>query len=200
MNFKEYIERAKETESVDFELIRSRLGNDGLLRMLHAGLGMVTEATELFTAREKRDVVNIKEEFGDLFWYFAIALDSSKSVIGDKVIIDFDSIEAEKIYSVGSYIYELELVLLKNISDYVDSVKRMIYYDRCCINPEYIRDVLEMIYLSAICLMKVYLGNGNCSRILQDNLIKLEKRYGKNFSEEGALNRDVENELNHIEG
>ena len=48
---------------------------------LHAAMGMVTEAGELMDAVKKHiiygaelDMVNVKEELGDLFWYIAIII------------------------------------------------------------------------------------------------------------------------------
>lgn len=201
MNFREYIEEAKKTESVDFGMIGKRLKDVELLRMLHAGLGMVTEATELFTAREKRDIINVKEEFGDFFWYLAIAYDSMEKIAKheDIVLFDVDYVDIEKIRAIGSYIYELELCLLKHVSDYIDIIKRSIYYDKYCLEYEHLVGIIEMIYVSVICLMKVYLGVGNPEKILRDNIIKLNKRHGEKFSKDGVLNRDVDNELSHIE-
>lgn len=52
-------------------------------RLLHAAIGLSTESGELLDALKKRifygkdlDLVNIKEELGDLLWYLLIALDA----------------------------------------------------------------------------------------------------------------------------
>ena len=57
--------------------------SDEKLRLLHAGLGMLTEAQEflkpvLNSIIENKDLdkVNLKEELGDLLWYEAIACDT----------------------------------------------------------------------------------------------------------------------------
>jgi NTP pyrophosphatase (non-canonical NTP hydrolase) len=59
-----------------------RLGNDNLnnQNIIHAIIGIATEAGELLEALRdnynddsaKLDVVNIREEIGDVFWYMAI--------------------------------------------------------------------------------------------------------------------------------
>lgn len=82
MNSKDYISNAIRTESTDFEAMNNRLMEDGTKRLLHAGIGLSTEAGEFMDALKKHifygkelDRVNLKEELGDLFWYMAIACD-----------------------------------------------------------------------------------------------------------------------------
>ncbi len=82
MNSKEYIQDAIRTESTDFSAMNDRLTVDGTKRLLHAGIGLSTEAGEFLDALKKHifygkelDRVNLKEEMGDLFWYLAIACD-----------------------------------------------------------------------------------------------------------------------------
>jgi len=82
MNSKDYIQDAIRTESTDFSAMNERLMNDGTKRLLHAGIGLSTEAGEFLDALKKHifygkelDRVNLKEEMGDLFWYLAIACD-----------------------------------------------------------------------------------------------------------------------------
>lgn len=62
----------------------------GLLRLLHASLGMNTEQAEFADALKKSiyynkplDIVNLKEELGDLLWYVAIACDELDIEIED---------------------------------------------------------------------------------------------------------------------
>ena len=82
MNSKDYIQNAIRTESTDFTSMNTRLNEDGTKRLLHAGIGLSTEAGEFLDALKKHifygkelDRVNLKEEMGDLFWYLAIACD-----------------------------------------------------------------------------------------------------------------------------
>ena len=69
MNSKEYIRDAVVTESRDFDSMNTRLNDDGLKRLLHAGIGLSTEAGEFLDALKKHifygkelDRVNLKEE------------------------------------------------------------------------------------------------------------------------------------------
>lgn len=82
MNSKNYIQDAIKTESRNFESMNERLNDDGLKRLLHAGIGISTEAGEFLDALKKHifygkelDKVNLAEEMGDLFWYMAIVAD-----------------------------------------------------------------------------------------------------------------------------
>lgn len=56
--------------------------SDLTIRVLHAAMGLCTESAEVMDALKKTifygkplDVVNVKEELGDVFWYLAIACD-----------------------------------------------------------------------------------------------------------------------------
>lgn len=81
MNTREYIENVLKTESNDFEKIGDRLLCLDTVRLLHAAMGLVTEAGEFMNALKthifygkSQDTTNLKEELGDLLWYIAIAL------------------------------------------------------------------------------------------------------------------------------
>lgn len=81
-----YVELAAQTDIPDYRVVAKRLqGGEGetfddtTLRLLHAVMGMVTEAGELMDAMKRHliygkpiDLVNLKEECGDSFWYQAL--------------------------------------------------------------------------------------------------------------------------------
>ena len=96
MESKSYIAQATQTESKDFSKVAERLKSKEMLRVLHAGLGVSTEAGELLDAIKKHvyygkklDKVNIFEEMGDLFWYLAI--------LSDELGFDFEDIMKKNI-------------------------------------------------------------------------------------------------------
>lgn len=94
MDNKTYKKSALRTNSPDYEgAVRRTAGLDlsggatlntiPAMDLLHASMGMVTEAGEfqdmikkhIFYGKE-RDDVNLKEEIGDILWYCAIALNA----------------------------------------------------------------------------------------------------------------------------
>jgi hypothetical protein len=199
MYFEQYIKKAKETESVDFNTIRRRLGNKQLLRLLHAGMGMVTETSELFVAIENMDLLNIQEELGDLFWYIAIAYDSLNCILEEEE----DSLHSPFVpfsnWWVGTNNYKMEHLLMKNVGKYIDVIKKHIYYGDGLndLNVDIILNMLQDIFNNVCWVM----GKFPCidlKGVLSDNIKKLDKRYKNKFNEEDALNRDVENELSHM--
>jgi NTP pyrophosphatase (non-canonical NTP hydrolase) len=77
-----FIKEALKTESPITPELINRLTKPRTIRLLHASMGMVTEAGELLDALKKfifygkdLDLVNIKEELGDSNWYQAVMLD-----------------------------------------------------------------------------------------------------------------------------
>jgi len=82
MKSSEYVKKCVVTESYDLEEIRSRLQDESLIRVLHAALGLATEAAEILDMVKKHvyygkelDLVNLKEELGDSNWYQSILVD-----------------------------------------------------------------------------------------------------------------------------
>lgn len=91
-----FIENAKRTESARMPLDERKFPTGFEDRLLHAGIGIATEAGEFLDQIKKNlfygkelDLVNLKEELGDLLWYIAIAmsaLDTTFEVEMDRVI------------------------------------------------------------------------------------------------------------------
>jgi len=81
VTYKNYISHAKRTEP-DYTNVIGRVVNPKTLRLLHGAMGLVTESAEFLDVMKKylfygkpMDIVNMKEECGDLFWYLAILAD-----------------------------------------------------------------------------------------------------------------------------
>ena len=96
MDTQEYVKNAIKTESQDFEAIGARMSEVQNQRLLHAGIGLATEAGEFLDALKKHifygkelDTVNLGEEMGDIFWYCAI--------VSDQLGIDFSEVMEKNI-------------------------------------------------------------------------------------------------------
>ena len=85
-----YIELALRTEPTteQYEEILKRVGNPEIIRLLHAFMGLSTEAGEIVDALKKHifygknlDLINIAEELGDCEWYEAIAVDALSKLL-----------------------------------------------------------------------------------------------------------------------
>lgn len=81
VTYKNYIKAACRTEP-DYTNVIGRAVNPKTLRLLHGAMGLVTESAEFLDVLKKylfygkpMDIVNMKEECGDLFWYLAILAD-----------------------------------------------------------------------------------------------------------------------------
>jgi NTP pyrophosphatase (non-canonical NTP hydrolase) len=101
MQTNEYIKNAIKTESRDFDAIGSRLQTVENQRLLHAGIGLATEAGEFLDALKKHvfygkdlDKVNLREEMGDVFWYCAIIADQLEVDFSDVMQRNIDKLKA----------------------------------------------------------------------------------------------------------
>lgn len=78
----QYIQGVLRHESVDFDAIRERFSDPRKIRLLHAALGLATEAGEILDTVKKHlfygkplDFTNLEEEGGDVMWYLGILAD-----------------------------------------------------------------------------------------------------------------------------
>jgi NTP pyrophosphatase (non-canonical NTP hydrolase) len=82
MKSNEYIKHAVRTNVKDLKDISNRFNSDSIIDLLHAAIGLSTESNELLDVFKKHlfygkeiDMINVKEELGDICWYIAIILD-----------------------------------------------------------------------------------------------------------------------------
>lgn len=73
----EYLKNAEKTDHKDYAHVVLRVDDD-LSRLIHYAIGLATETAEIQDILKKRlaygkplDLVNLKEELGDLMWYVA---------------------------------------------------------------------------------------------------------------------------------
>ncbi len=95
----DYVKEAIDVEIKDYDPAGERL--QGKTRILHAVMGLCTEASEALDAVKKHvfygkdlDHANLKEELGDIFWYAAI--------LADELGLSFDEIQKTNIQKLKS--------------------------------------------------------------------------------------------------
>ena len=78
MNPAEYVANAAKTDHRDYTPVVERISNEEFAKLTHYSLGLGTETGEVLDILKKRlaygkpiDMVNLKEELGDLLWYVA---------------------------------------------------------------------------------------------------------------------------------
>lgn len=179
----------------------------------HMALGMTSELNELITAIENKDKSNILEEIGDIHWYWSVEvnllpfsdidtviqqvflhMNIYSSQIMDNILNDTTRLESEsKVINIKNYIYT---ELHKEISLFSNIIKRELAYKKID-NEGKLVSLAKMQYLIyAFCV----LHNINIDRVRQVNIDKLRARYPDKFTEEKALNRDLDKEKEIIDG
>lgn len=180
--FEEYRKLTERTlPSLDHHTSKYRL-----LDNLHLVMGMMTEITEIIQGeKEGKGIVNLQEEIGDLCWYLANYLNINN--IGPSIHTDVDHlmgypIDDDRMYS-----------LLISVSDLLDAHKKELAYGKKkTITDLQRRKLVLIIYLAVNDLALDYdIDLNNC---LYKNIEKLKVRYPEKFSEENAVNRDLDKE------
>jgi len=87
---RDYVENVMRTASGDMPAIKERLMKDETINLLHAAIGLVTEAAELTDMLKKHifygrdiDKINAQEEVGDALWHAGLAVDVLKTTMDD---------------------------------------------------------------------------------------------------------------------
>jgi NTP pyrophosphatase (non-canonical NTP hydrolase) len=89
------------TESQVTPELLARLTNPDTVRLLHAGMGLCTEAGEFLDMLKKHifygkklDFPNAVEELGDVEWYAGIAIDVLRTTFNEVLTINIDKLKA----------------------------------------------------------------------------------------------------------
>lgn len=161
---------------------------------LHAAVGLATELGELLPlSKHSRDLVNLREEFGDLLWYLAIY---------DRYFVENSHVKAFEMkipkYCVDMLFeeahFDIQELVLNGLLD--QSKKNFIYgkpYDMPLIHEKVVR-----VHGCIFSLCKFF--GFDVDEVRNINIAKLKKRYGDKFSTEAALNRNLVEERNVLEG
>lgn len=151
-------------------------------------LGMSSELNEVMTAHDNTDIVNISEELADIMWYVAN-------------YCNFRRIDLESIYTDFRYNDENRFSYPYYISKLSDLVKKYVAYNKT------IDEELEETYLCYIVhlIREIEFVNAGIitdhsfEKSLENNINKLKVRYPEKFTEEQALNRNLELERVQLE-
>lgn len=171
-------------ELKEYQLAASRtcpdLGSDKL-NLSHMVMGMCSELSELSDAEEKQDWVNVAEEHADIMWYLANYANIQK--------LDLDEISKK-----GT---EGDSTLAWFCCEITDLVKKYVAYNKP-IDAE-----KEDYYIGCILHLVKFNLNGlsenGFSKALENNIAKLKVRYPEKFSDENAVNRNLEAERKELE-
>jgi len=196
MNPKQYVENVLITESRDFSKLSERICQERNIRLLHAGLGLCTEATELFEMLEKPelDLVNLKEEISDQTWYIGIIIDELKfnvEILVQPSMLDSASQKTKREL--------IEIFLGRNVKHVgllQDLLKKSIFYGKPLSAEKIEEQVIEICkQIATLC----EIGGVTIESCFQSNIDKLRARYGDKFSEAAAVNRNLAKEREILE-
>lgn len=184
MYLKEYIQESQRT--------RIDMGKEK--NLLHASFGLITELGKLVDIFKRNifygkeiDIVNVKEELGDLFWYLAI--------ISREYNIDDLFYKIKQVSNIEMSIEEIMIHLNNNVSIMSKNITNIDNSEP--LNKTFFGLNFNLILTFLICLASKF--NLSLEDILETNINKLKKRFPDKFTNELALNRDLEKERKVLE-
>lgn len=157
------------------------------LRLLHCCVGITTELGELI---ECTDPVNMQEELGDLLWYAAEGVNAEKKWKFESMFSDIKHPQF-----LADTVTPVQRAMVA-VGEMTDVVKRFIYYGKDLDMDRF------YLNLNLVCLQVIRICDANnfaISKIAYANIEKLKARYPDKFSEEKAVNRDLEMERQSLE-
>lgn len=181
MEIKEYQAQAKRT--------CPSLGSEKL-DLAHMVLGIHSELAEWFDAEDKEDKINIAEELIDQIWYlsnYCTFRNINLQELFDKTVNNDEFLSQEWQF------VKLEWFT----SNLQDLIKKYIAYNKPIDSEK------EFLYLGGIftVIFNEFVGNGiTFEEGLERNIAKLKARFPDRFTEEAALNRNLEKERKILEG
>lgn len=158
------------------------------LNLCHMILGLNSEIGELVNCigtelKHNPDIPNLKEEIGDLYWYLGNYC-NIQNIAPPQDIVNF--LESHRC---------IEL-LISSVGELTDVVKKFIAYKKEIDRADEM-DAVYNIYSALDLLQHIYALNGDEIRVI--NINRLLTRYPEKFSNEKALNRNLEAERKTLE-
>lgn len=139
-------------------------------------LGLGSELEELISAEVSSDIVNIGEEIGDILWYLA----------------NYDRIRENnnfQDYKLEEHHFNFSVFI--EISKLQNQVKRFVAYKKDIDRVEETKIVTNTILALKYACSKLGL---DIYKIMENNIQKLKVRFPEKFTEENAINRNLEKE------
>jgi NTP pyrophosphatase (non-canonical NTP hydrolase) len=185
MNYIEYRDKAYRTMSHELERMYSLKDEDLVRKMesLHCVIGMTTEVDEMEEGLFVGDVVNMKEEMGDLMWYIANYDNAQK---------ENENEELPEILLVGEK-YNLSGIR-RATQALLDLWKKKFFYN----TDKYDTQIANhFANLKHECVRFAKDNGWDLFQIMDTNIEKLQARYPEKFTTKDADNRnlDVEREI-----
>ena len=95
-----YVEHVTRTDTPITPELIERLQNPNTIRLLHAAMGMASEAGEMIDMLKKHlfygtpiDWINAKEEIGDQSWYIGLAIDVMKTTMNEILTLNIEKLQ-----------------------------------------------------------------------------------------------------------
>ncbi len=192
MRIEEYIEAAMRTEYPSYEPMKERIQSTQLFRLLHAAVGISGECGEMFQAITSdgliKDNTNMIEETGDMLWFIANACSALDVEMPTAII----NIPPDKLN-----IVMLVRRLTVAASKVLDEVKRVIFYGKALDEKMLVVLIRNVVYFNyALCIAL----ESNVTSVMEININKLKTRYPDKYSDEKAMNRNLNDERKALEG
>ena len=173
-------------------LVTKAFAPEGMTDLDHCALGLVTEVAEIVDQYKKHwfynkplDMVNIKEEIGDILWYLAVGLNYLKAEMPQELFPVSNSMELT---------VKRALIRLNNkVASFFAFTG--LYHDPKQEEEGFAYDLFGLLNIVNHFCFIIGVDIIECA---DANIQKLMKRYPEGFTEFHAVNRDTENELSHI--
>ena len=152
--------------------------------LLHAALGLADEMFEMYRAYSLEDMTNAVEEMGDFCWFVALAayhLDCNP-------FVGFPSAE------------DLGDANLEDLThSFISAIKKAYAYG-APLDVAYLRQQLAMMVGCIAVTCGELLSKTSLVELLDRNIKKLRTRYPERFTQDLALNRDLDAEAATLRG
>lgn len=162
------------------------INTEGKQNLLHAAIGLATEANELSQAvnhlGEIKDKINMAEEIGDLWWYWALIV---RELYWDVGVLPGSFVPDHT----GASTLQLVNAVNNSAIDFLDYIgKKVAFYGKPISASVIEQKLLPLISASQVLAERCGYTTENCmERVVE----KLKVRYPEKFTLELAENRDL---------